>query len=390
MQQSEGRDPILTGARRRTRGGALTTGVSVGDPSPLLAREEHGDPRLLGKDISTLGLCLLGRRRRLCLVGGQFVFVGGAFGAVEGEVGHVLVATALELGDDVLGRGLGDEVVVEDEPLVGAAVGADPADVVAAVGRAALVGDEGEDLVLAGEVGGEAVLLEVGRRVQSGVTLGHGDRRGELVVDLVLVDLHRRGRLLRLGRRRLGRRRGRVVGLGLVVVVGVLRGLVDDDVELGAVLVAVELELGLERVGAVVEDVEGVGEGDGAHDLALDALVVVVVGRGLPEEAHELHAEVRRELGDALRLGPHGVPVEHVGPLLERALEPQLEALVQVVHLGRVAVAALDVAHELARFIRGPRHGGLGVALGAPQRLLELHPKQRVDRIDVSSGRPCR
>ena len=113
------------------------------------------------------------------------------------------------------------------------------------------------------------------------------------------------------------------------------------------------------------------GVAHGAQYLALDARVVAALGSELPEEAHELHADVLGQLGHARDALPESVAPQHGRVLLDGALEGELESLVQVVDHRRGARPALDVADELVRVLR-LGDGRLRVALLTHQRLLQL------------------
>jgi hypothetical protein len=97
-------------------------------------------------------------------------------------------------------------------------------------------------------------------------------------------------------------------------------------------------------------------EGDCPQYLALNSAVVSALRGGLPEEAQELEADVPGQRGNPLRLLPQRVAAQHGRVLLHSALQPQLHALVHVVH------RVLDVAHQLVHVLRA-RHDWLLVAL---------------------------
>mmetsp|Transcript_4807 Transcript_4807/g.20594 ORF Transcript_4807/g.20594 Transcript_4807/m.20594 type:complete len:367 (+) Transcript_4807:1757-2857(+) len=145
----------------------------------------------------------------------------------------------------------------------------------------------------------------------------------------------------------------------------------------------------LEVRGAEVEHVEPVGgEGDGPLDLKLrpGGRSGGGVGVRLPVEAHELHAEVGRQPGDAALPRPQSVAAEHLRALLGGPLHREAQALGEEVDLGGGAAAALDVANELELRV-GAAHGGLRVGgLIAGHGGVQLQAQEGVHDV----GRPAR
>mmetsp|Transcript_18259 Transcript_18259/g.37198 ORF Transcript_18259/g.37198 Transcript_18259/m.37198 type:complete len:260 (+) Transcript_18259:84-863(+) len=209
--------------------------------------------------------------------------------AVEAHVRHVPVATTIELLDPVR-RDLRHCLVVEDEPC--RLVLLDPCHVVPPLGCAALVRDDGEELVPPRFV----------------------------VAPCPLDDAHvHRRRLPRLLRLHLCGLRARGGGGGGLRAVGRWYH-ANLRLERRAIGADARLELG----GAQIADVEHLGESDAAQDLGF------LVGVRAEIEAYKLHGKVRRQPRDLPLHLVLRVAAQRGRVLFDALLKGRLNGTVQV------------------------------------------------------------